>query len=194
MKLYRIMLAIIGAACAAVLLTGCEPGQLDLSELQADVTSTGGGNKVETTRIPIDVEVTVSEKSTPPGNGCQCPGDECPCCDACGCRHDTVITLPRDEFDLSRQKQPQRPSDTRPVVFWVSDFGPGECGACEAVKHDYRTGGTGWPFRLEQRPRSEAPVPVQASPTFYWRDDSATWRYYATGSSSELISVWRVSR
>ena len=199
MKLHRILLAIIAAAAGCVALVGCDPGQIDLSDLQTDVTASGGGNQVEQTRIPISVEVTVSEKTGPPAKGCHCTGEDCPCCDACGCRHDTVITLPRDEFDFRRTEpqrrvEPQKPADTRPVVFWVSDFGPGECGACEAVKASYRTAGSSCPFRLEQRPRSESPVRVQYSPTFYWRDSDGDWRYWSTGSLSELISTWRNSR
>ena len=181
MRLFRLLCCVIAAASALVFLAGCDGAGLVPSVEPIVEPASGGGGTVKKTRIPIAVEVTVSETGSSSADGCECS--------ACLC------AFPSDDpFDLSNDTKQRERVDSRPVVYWVSDFGPGECPACDAVSGAYARGGSSWPFRLVKASRAAAPVPVEASPTFYWRDSDGDWRYWATGSAENLIGVWRTSR
>lgn len=112
-------------------------------------------------------------------------------CD-CGCNHEgcrcSSRSLTRPTADTSRNGSgPQIVSglkDSKPVVEMLTDFEPGQCGACDLAWSDWQTNGKDWPFVLVKRRGADG-----TSPAFRFAD-GRVWRpsSYSVGG---LVNYWR---
>lgn len=151
-----------------------------------DITVSGTGQVNVAGGADVNVK-SAAQPDQPRAAGCDCGCGK----SSCDCSARGNAGKAQSSASTSATAGPQLSSailDSKPVVEMLSDFEPGQCGACDLAWSDWQANGANWPFTLVKRRGTGG----KTSPTFVMpgREPWSPQTYSVGG----LVERWRTNR